>query len=145
MLICCIIKPPAYHKSHEIRICLEERGLPVRCSKDLVYTPQLVELLYDHMDAEARTEITKRYGGHIGVALCLDAESIEACMEVIGTESNPHACTEGTIRALYGTPGVPVRMGAWEWWENALHRPVDERERVRDLSFVFPEYTKNAG
>jgi nucleoside diphosphate kinase len=145
MFMCCIIKPPAYHQRHEIKECLEERGLLVIRSKDLVYTRKLVEVLYDHMDSTARAEIAKRYEGHIGVALCIEAESIAACMNIIGTESDPRMCVEGTVRALYGTLRTPERIGMWDWWENALHRPVDEYERVRDLAYIFPEHAESAG
>lgn len=145
MLISCIIKPPAYTSRYEILQCLLQFPISVISTKEITYDAHLVDILYDHMDIQARVHIMERYEGQVGVALCVDVPSIAACMAVIGTESDPRACTPNTIRAKYGQLTEPERIGEWLWWENALHRPVDERERVRDLSYVFPEYVESAG
>lgn len=145
MYVCCIIKPPAVSRCVEISTVLLGKGVTVRCAKTILFTAELVDQLYDHMDDEARAAIVRKYGGRIGVALCMEVENIAAGVRVIGTESNPSACHEESIRALFGVHESAERIGAWEWWENALHRPVDERERVRDLRLLFPEWAEGAG
>lgn len=124
---------------------LRNSGLRIVESKAVVYGEELVEILYDHMDSQARKCITDRYRGRIGVALCIEDGDIETCMTIIGRESDPQACAPESIRTRFGESGEPERIGGWLWWENALHRPVDERERLRDLQHIFPERTESAG
>ena len=145
MFVCCIVKPSAQHLCTEIRSALTIVGLPILCEKEVTYTAALVDVLYDHMSREARTMIAQRYGGCTGTALLLYASSIEACLAVCGKESDPRACTLESIRGRYGSRGDFECLGDWPWWENAIHRPVDERERARDVSLFFPEYAEGAG
>ncbi len=145
MFVCCIIKPPAHSERDAIMQAMRVAGMEVIAQREVMYTRKLIYVLYDHMDSSARTCISKKYAGRIGTALLIQVDSIRACLEVIGSESNPEACARGTIRARYGSRGEPEYFGSWEWWENAVHRPIDERERLRDLAHLFPEYAESAG
>jgi nucleoside diphosphate kinase len=145
MLVCCIIKPPAQSERDAILQAMRVAGMKVIAQREVMYTQTLIHVLYDHMDSSARMCITKKYAGRIGTALLFQVESLAACLRVIGTESNPGACAEGTIRARYGSRGEPEYLGTWKWWENAVHRPIDERERLRDLALLFPEHAESAG
>ncbi len=145
MFVCCIVKPSAYPLREEIMEVFRDASMPILAIKDITYTEALVDLLYDHMSWEARTMITQKYGGCTGTALLICAESIEACLTTCGRESDPRACVPGSIRGRYGSRGDPEMLGAWPWWENAIHRPVDERERSRDLEIFFPEHAEGAG
>lgn len=102
-------------------------------------------MLYDHMSTEARVMIGERYLGKKGIALLLTFESVEHCNGILGSESDPRACEAHSLRAIYGSRTEPERLGEWQWWENAIHRPIDERERVRDLLLVFPKNYQSAG
>ncbi|MES2225184.1 MAG: hypothetical protein V4480_00035 [Patescibacteria group bacterium] len=104
----------------------------------------MIKTLYDHMDVEAQWNIAQRYEHKRGCALLADFPSIDTCMRLIGRESDPRACAPHTIRARFGSKTEPEHVGEWLWWENALHRPVDERERLRDLALIFPECARGA-
>lgn len=145
MLMCCIIKPPMYGIRDAIKCDLIHAGIEIVSSKAFAYHARAVDVLYDHMDEAARLCITRKYGGRIGDALLIEAEDIEMCKEIIGTESDPCACQPHTLRARYGSRHAPERIGGWLWHENAVHRPVDERERIRDLALIFPEYKESTG
>lgn len=130
----------------EISNDLAEKGTAIIARKKVRYSRRLVDTLYDHMSDEARACITQKYGGLFGEALLLNVESIAACCALIGTDSDPRACAPESIRGRFGSRGDPERISAaWDWFENAVHRPVDERECMRDIRLIFPEYAEGAG
>ena len=139
MEVCCIIKPDALTAAGDIVRMLEEAGIRLLERRDMTYTPALVHELYDHMPEDARDAIAESLAGKQGIALLLEARSIDAVLDIAGHESDPSRCTPGTIRARYGKHRSPVRMGSWPWWENALHRPVDMREALRDRRLLFSD------
>src|SRR4051812_27356692 len=103
MLICCIVKPPSYSSFNKIVEALEALNVSVVSIKDFYYNESVVDVLYDHMDLKARQEISRRYGGKVGAALLIDVKSIEACREIMGTESDPKLCELHSIRARFGS------------------------------------------
>lgn len=137
MKLCCIVKPSAVPNADAIALALTEAGIPVIERKDITYTPSLVGILYDHMPDEAVSEITRRMDQKPGIALLVSANSIEHLLDVVGRESNPGLCAPRSLRARFGRNAPEERVGTWSWWENALHRPVDEREARRDLRLLF--------
>jgi hypothetical protein len=144
MHFCCIIKPPAMAWSTHIVAHIRRERVEIIAQKKFVYTTEAIEILYDHMDEVARLLIAERYCGRTGLALLLDFESLEQCLDFIGRESDPDACAPTSVRALYCSYAEPETLGTLPWWENGIHRPVDERERVRDLQLIFPEMQKGA-
>jgi nucleoside diphosphate kinase len=137
MHLCGIIKPHAREKSTEILVALKDAGMIVCRAKKITYTAELVEILYDHMSAEARSDIASRYIGLEALALLVSVKSIEEFLEVIGKESDPRLCVKGTIRARFGIHCDASRVGSEQWFENAFHRPIDAREAVRDLRCIW--------
>lgn len=137
MHICGIIKPHALDRSREIIDALAAGSILILETKPLVYTDELVEILYDHMSAAARSGIARQLVEQEGLALLLEAPSIVQLLEIVGTESNPSACAPGTIRYHFGIHADPILTGDDPWWENAFHRPIDAREAARDLSYIF--------
>ncbi|CAN5700144.1 hypothetical protein BH11PAT2_BH11PAT2_05360 [soil metagenome] len=123
---------------------MQRQGIPIIDHKKFVYTRHAIEVLYDHMDEVARSHIAMRYCRRSGHALLMDFNSIDQCLEYIGRESDPDACEPNSIRSLYCAFAEPEMLGTVPWWENGIHRPIDERERLRDLKLVFPEYPKGA-
>lgn len=138
MQICCIIKPPQFFDRRAILAELQRTKLLLLTTKILNYTPSLIATLYDHMDDAARAAIAERYSGMPGYALLLSAPNIDVCLEIVGRESDPCKCARHSLRYLYGWHSAPAAVGDWQWWENAVHRPVNERERTRDIALVFP-------
>ncbi|MDB5244917.1 MAG: hypothetical protein JWN90_22 [Parcubacteria group bacterium] len=96
------------------------------------------------MDELARSLIVKRYCDRHGHALLLEFSSIDHCLDCIGRDSDPALCAPHTLRAMYCGFAEPEALGILPWWENGIHRPIDERERMRDLMLVFPEFQKGA-
>ena len=139
MEVCCIIKPDAIEVANGILRMLEKAGVRLLEHREIIYTAALVHELYDHMPEDARAAIAASLDGKHSLALLLEADSIDAVLDVAGRESDPSRCTPGTIRARYGTYQPPRRMGSWPWWENAVHRPVDMREAMRDRHLLFPD------
>ena len=139
MRICCIVKPRALKHTTAIIASLEDRGVCVDERKIITYTVPLVHALYDHMDRDARDAITERLAGNPGVALLVKTESIECLLDIVGRHSDPAKCAPDSIRARFAQNATEERMGASLWWENALHRPVNEQEAQRDLALIFPE------
>ena len=137
MEICCIIKPEAAHRAADIRSKIAERGIAVRESMDIIYTDELIAGLYDHMSEQARRDIAFRLSGKKGIALVLDAADTETVLEIAGRESDPRRCAPGSLRAEFGLYTESDPVGAEEWWQNAIHRPVDEREARRDMRLIF--------
>ena len=137
MLICAIIKPHALPHTEEILSTLQHSSISVVCTKELYFSDQVVHSLYDHMPAPAREAIALRLVGQTGLALLLDVPSIVRLLEVVGIESDPAKCAPGTIRERFGVHGAPALVGTDPWWENAIHRPIDMREAMRDLWQVF--------
>ena len=137
--ICGIIKPHAVHQAQEIQRALREAGILILESKEVCFDMRTIEILYDHMSHDARASIAEEFArdGRVGTALLLEVQSIQRLLEVVGTESDPRACKRGTIRARFGVHEEPVLMGAEVWWKNAFHRPIDMREAVRDLYYIF--------
>lgn len=142
MLACCIIKPPALTLRARITRALADARLLVLATAEFTYGPALVDALYDHMDIPARAEIVRRYAGRPGVALLVSAGSLSELLDAVGRESDPRACAHDSLRYRFGKHGEPDRIGDWLWWENAVHRPVDERERLRDLRLFFPGHAR---
>lgn len=140
MLICSIIKPTHVHLARQITHALSVRGVLILASQDFTYDSVLIDTLYDHMDEEARKAITERYAGKLGKAMLLSCTGIDECLEIIGRHSDPRRCHRATLRHKFGSHGTPEMLGDWEWWENGIHRPVDERERMRDLFRFFPKH-----
>lgn len=138
MRICCIIKPHAIEHADAIIAVIEEQGACVRRREEILYTTPLVHALYDHMDADARDAITERLCGKPGIALLIEVASVDRMLDIAGRHSNPALCDSGSIRARFARDATEERMGTARWWENALHRPIDEREAERDLELVFP-------
>ncbi len=103
----------------------------------MVYTLPVIRSLYDHMPEDAIAAIALRMEGRSGLALLVEAGSIEQLLAVIGRESDPARCAPGSLRARFGQGAEEERMGSWAWWENAIHRPVDAREAARDLALLF--------
>jgi hypothetical protein len=141
MLLCGIIKPHALPHSREILETLINADIVVEKTKCILYTQELVEVLYDHMSLEARQGIGRQLSGLHGLAVLLRVPSIERLLDVVGRESDPSKCKLGTIRACFGIHEAPQQIGnkcgnEW-WWENAFHRPIDEREAARDLLHIF--------
>lgn len=145
MHICCIIKPPSVGWYTNICEELHREGINIIAQKEFAYTASAIAVLYDHMSTDAQTFIGLRYSATPGISLLLDFHSTEHCLEVIGHVSDPRMCKPGTLRAQYGTHLAPEVVGQWQWFESAVHRPVDERERVRDVRLVFPELLLDAG
>jgi nucleoside diphosphate kinase len=137
MKICCIIKPSAVPHAEAIISALAEAGIEVIGRKDIVYTIPLIRALYDHMPDDAVCEIAQRMAHRPGIALLTRSPSIDRLLEIVGRESDPARCAAGSLRARFGNGAPEERVGSWPWWENALHRPVDEREAARDLALVF--------
>lgn len=138
MRACCIIKPSAVTYRDEIVAALRSEGISVISEKTVTYTEPLVHALYDHMDTRAREAITLRLKGKDGIALLLEVASIALLLEVVGHDSDPHRCHPRSLRARFAQDATEERMGDAPWWENAVHRPIDEREALRDLSLLFP-------
>jgi nucleoside diphosphate kinase len=137
MLICSIIKPPHVYLSKYIIRDFHKRQIPVLSVRSIVYTRQCIDVLYDHMDDTARKLIVERYQERVGLALLLECTDINECLEVVGRESNPSKCHPGSLRHKYGSHTTPDECGSWQWFENAIHRPIDERERLRDIKLLF--------
>lgn len=138
MRACCIIKPSAVTYRDEIVAALKSEGISVICEKTVTYTEPLVHALYDHMDARAREAIIHRLKGKDGIALLLEVATIARLLEVVGHDSDPRRCHPRSLRARFAEDASEERMGDASWWENAVHRPIDEREALRDLSLLFP-------
>jgi nucleoside diphosphate kinase len=137
MLICTIIKPHAVTHAEEIVEMLRTSYVSILRTETVYFSEQLVHTLYDHMPLPVREEIARRLVGKLGLALLLQARSIDHLLEIVGTESDPSKCASGTIRERFGVHGAPMVVGSDPWWENAIHRPVDMREVTRDLWQVF--------
>lgn len=137
ILLCGIIKPAAISHAEEILDTLRSSSIIIHKTKLILYTHDLIEILYDHMSPSARHGIAQKLAGHTGIAILLSAPSIQEFLEIIGTESDPHACAPGTIRARFGVHDVPARVGDGVWFENAFHRPINSREAKRDLWHIF--------
>jgi nucleoside diphosphate kinase len=137
MLLCGIIKPHALDHTTEILSMLQKASIEVRATKSLLFTHSLVEILYDHMPSDARHTIAQSLAGKVGLALLVSVPSIECVLEIVGRESDPRLCAASTIRARFGVRAGPTHMGTDPWWENAFHRPIDEREAARDLREIF--------
>lgn len=140
MRACCIIKPSATTRRDEIVAALRSEGISVIREKTITYTAALVQALYDHMDEDARNAITDRLSGKPGMALLVEVESVKRLLDIVGRHSNPALCAPRTIRARFAQDAPEERMGDAPWWENAVHRPIDEREAQRDLSLLFPAW-----
>ena len=137
MLLCGIIKPYALNRSEEILQILQNASIVILEKKRFWYTPEMIEILYDHMSPEARDGIARRLVGLQSLSLLLSAPSIERFLEIVGKESNPRLCAPGTIRARFGIHDTPTYIGDDVWYENAFHRPIDAREAARDLALLF--------
>jgi nucleoside diphosphate kinase len=137
MLICAIIKPQAVTYAEEILEMLRTSDISVVRTETIYFSDQLVHTLYDHMPLPVREEIARRLVGKLGLALLLQARSIDYLLEITGTEGDPSKCASGTIRERFGVHGAPMVVDSDPWWENAIHRPVDMREVTRDLWHVF--------
>ncbi len=144
VLVCCIIKPPTLAWNPHMVAHFRRQEIPVVAQKKFVYTRHAIEVLYDHMDDTVRSGIAERYCGRTGLAVLLDFKDIEHCLDCIGRESDPDACASHSIRAMYCAFAAPERLGGILWWENGIHRPIDEQERVRDPELVFPEHYMGA-
>ncbi|HEY0948540.1 MAG TPA: nucleoside-diphosphate kinase [Candidatus Paceibacterota bacterium] len=138
MRACCIIKPKATGRRDEIVAALKNEGVSIIREKRITYTKALVHALYDHMDQSARDAIAARLCGMDGIALLLEVASIDRLLEVVGDDSDPRRCRPHTLRARFASGASEERMGDAPWWENAVHRPINEREALRDLSLLFP-------
>lgn len=139
MRICCIVKPAALKHADAIASALEEAGIPILAQKHIVYTIPFIDVLYDHMSPAARFAIGLRMAGAPGIAFLVEALSVDAFLEIAGRESDPSKCAPHSIRARFAKGAEEERVSDWVWFENAFHRPVDEREAHRDVSLVFPE------
>ncbi len=137
MKVCCIIKPEAVGIEADIIRVLIERGISVCMLRPITYTRSLIDELYDHMPEDARNAIADMLVGKEGIALLLEVASLSILLDIMGRESDPARCAPDSIRGLYGLRAGPVQVGSWPWWENAIHRPVDQREAERDLSRIF--------
>jgi DNA invertase Pin-like site-specific DNA recombinase len=98
MLICGIVKPHAVGHFEEIFAVLQESGVEVLKTKSILYTTELVEILYDHMSGAARNAIAAELVGNEGIALLISVPSIDSFLEIVGRESDPSKCKSHTIR-----------------------------------------------
>lgn len=137
MEVCCIIKPNGIRHAEAIFKVLNDAGMPVLEWKDITYTRALAYQLYDHMSPRAQADIATDLDGKPGIALRLEVPSIDALLDIAGRETDPRACAFGTIRWRFGLHANPSDAGGTPWWQNAFHRPVDEREAERDLRLFF--------
>jgi nucleoside diphosphate kinase len=137
MQLCGIIKSHALSVSEDILQILQIAGIRILEKKFFLFTREHIDVLYDHMSTETRTAIAKHVVGLKGLALLLCAPSIERLLEVVGTESDPRRCAPQTIRARFGVHADPFDVDNDPWWDNAFHRPINEREAVRDLACLF--------
>jgi nucleoside diphosphate kinase len=137
MQLCGIIKPHAMENSNEILVALKDTAVIVYRTKKIFYTAELVEILYDHMSAEARSDIASRYVGLEALALLVSVKSIDKFLEIVGKESDPRLCGKGTIRERFGIHCDASAVGGEQWFENAFHRPIDAREAIRDLRCIW--------
>ena len=144
MQLCGIIKPHALPCTREILALLEAKHAFILEMKSVRYTNELVEILYDHMSADARTSIAEQLVGLDGMALLLSVPSIEWFLRVVGRESDPTLCSPNSIRARFGAHAEPALVGGEVWWDNAFHRPIDEREAARDLLYLFNIASENS-
>lgn len=140
MHICCIVKPSALAHTEAIIKALRDADMPVQKRRNIIYTLDLIDTLYDHMSAEARQDITDRMASRPGVALLVESESVEALLKVAGSESDPARCAPNSIRARFAKGAPEERVGSSVWFENAFHRPVNDREAARDVAALFPEF-----
>ncbi len=124
-------------RSEEILEVLCEKSLPVLETKPLCFSDSLVHTFYDHMPYSAREAIARSLAGKTGLALLVEVPSIAHLLEITGSESDPSKCALGTIRERFGVHGIPSILGSDPWWENAIHRPINTREAMRDLWYVF--------
>lgn len=138
MRICIILKPSVVTREREITERLHKRDMIIEKRREIVYSAALLDALYDHMSEDARVAIRERMCEKPGIALLLANTSVGEVLALVGSKSNPAECAPGTLRALYGHNAPEERMAEWPWWENAIHRPIDEREAVRDLALLFP-------
>ena len=137
MRLCCIIKPASLPQAAIIIRALEGEGIPLLSQREVIYSDSVIRTLYDHMPEDALFAIKGRMEGGIGLALLVEAESIEKLLAVVGRESDPARCAPMSLRARFGKGAPEEQVGTWAWFENAIHRPVDAREALRDLSLLF--------
>ncbi|MEJ0053973.1 MAG: nucleoside-diphosphate kinase [bacterium] len=138
-----LLKPEAVRYAPEIRRRIANIGLMVVGQREYRWdfranALNTIQSMYPRCPEEIVEATVDHYLGHATPVLLLEGkDAIRRFFALAGKETNPGKCHESTLRRQFGIPNADIIGGRRKYWRNALHRPRDANEAIRDIRIFF--------
>ncbi len=118
---CFIIKPDGFLHCEDIYMRIRAAGLEITDTQIIPLPTQALDHIYPNLEWEVRTMLK----GYLCADLCIvgiveGERAVQTLIEVVGDNTDPALCREGTIRQTYGFS----RSSPRDPHLNVIHRPT---------------------
>lgn len=131
-----VIKPDGYENRERIKRMLENAGLSIVKSVSKKLPDHFVSgVMYKDLPEGIEEETLKHFNDGLSEIILLQGGDgvIDKIVCATGEYTDPNKCEVGTVRYKYGEHFKRDAGEDIQYMRNAIHRPKDEEERVKDL------------
>lgn len=131
-----VIKPEGMPFRSSIRHIIASAGLAICQTRTGILDEKFLRPLYPDLSPDLWAATMKfMQCGVCEVGLVEGDDAVQRLFVIAGRSTNPNDCEPSTIRGQFGRK-VPDRVGAVIYFRNAIHRPKDCDEAMRDVALL---------